>query len=118
MSTLRGSYLAFILGPFFRWWWALTTGLAILLSYELTPTGGYRLNAPLALGLILVLSSTIFLAISVLSHSWALFRDRYAEFAIQSILKNRDFGSDWILCHSDRTALACWNTSRCTAMSR
>lgn len=96
MSTQRETYLGFILGPFFRWWWAIITGLATLLSYELTPADGYRVSAQLALGLVLVLPSTTFLAISVLARGWVLFRHQHSEFTVHSILRNRDFGSDWI----------------------
>jgi hypothetical protein len=96
MHSQRQSYLEFILAPFFRWWWALITGVATLLSYRLTPQGGYQLGAVAALLLTLVCFTLLFATISVLYRGWLLFRDRYAPLTVQAIQKNRDLGGEWI----------------------
>lgn len=96
MKNQRARYLEFIVGPFFRWWWALITGLATLLSYKLTPQVGWHVGAVGVLILTLLCSTLLFLATSVVYQGWHLFRGRYAELVLCSIQRSRDLGSDWV----------------------
>jgi len=96
MKDQRAKYLSFIVGPFFRWWWALITGLATLLSYKVTPQAGWHIGAVGALTLTLLCSTLLFLAISVVYQGWQLFRGRYAELVLRGIQRSRDLGSDWV----------------------
>src|SRR4051812_28800239 len=96
MKDQRGKYFSFLVGPFFRWWWALITGLGTLLSYKLTPDSGWRLG-PIGVLLLTVLGFTLsFLTLSVAYQGWQLFRGRYAELVLCSIQKSKDLGADWV----------------------
>jgi len=96
MKDQRAKYIAFLFGPFFRWWWALITGLATLLSYKLPPQTGWRLGPAGTLLITLLCFTLLFLALSVGYQGLQLFRAHYGELILRGIQKSRDLGGDWV----------------------
>ncbi|MEP7126360.1 MAG: hypothetical protein ABJE95_35840 [Byssovorax sp.] len=63
-------YFQALFSVFFRWWWAVITGIFTILVPMLTPAAGITLT-PIRLGVLLfVLSTLVFLLLSVISASW------------------------------------------------
>lgn len=93
-----GSYIAWISQPFFRWWWAVITGVVTLIAFLWTDQG---MTVPRFGVLIAVVGSSglIFLTFSVLVQGWLLYSDRTGLFEVVALQKNknRDLGSDWVL---------------------
>ena len=102
--TIR-KYLTFVLSPFFRWSWALITGVASLLSFVLTTYFEFKLTPPLALVLTLFIFLLLFLALSVLTQGWDLFINRYTMLEVRNVQKSKDFGGDLVFILSGHLPL-------------
>lgn len=91
-------YVAWLSRPFFRWWWAVITGVAGLIAFAWTPDSVTVPQFGVLLAVV-VNSGLLFLTATVLIEGWRLFSDRTRPFEIVSLQKdkNRDLGSDWVL---------------------
>lgn len=89
-------YLGLLLDPFFRWWWALITGIATLLSYVLTPESGVQIGPPVVLAITLGVFTLLFFSLTTLVQGWRLYQERHADLLVRSIQRNKDLGGDWI----------------------
>jgi len=63
-------YLGTLMSPFFRWWWALITGIATLLSFFAWKTNGLTLSGTQVALAVLILLSLLFLMLSVVRQSF------------------------------------------------
>lgn len=64
-----------LFGSFFRWWWAVITGVASILGLALI-SDSIRIGRGLLTVLILFGSALLFLCISMLHQGWSLYRNR------------------------------------------
>lgn len=98
MKQAIGPYLVWLLQPFFRWWWAVITGVVTLIAFVWSPQS---LTVPRAGVLIAVVAGfgLFFLAVAVVAQGWNLYSDGARPFAVVTLHKdkNRDLGSDWVL---------------------
>lgn len=63
-----------LLSPFFRWWWAVLTGVGTLVGLYSVPAEGVRLGPSAVASLALGFSLCLFLAVSVLYRSYGWYR--------------------------------------------
>ena len=75
MVTTDESFLGTLFGSFFRWWWAVLTGFASILSWVYSPESITLTRGEVAsitlIGLLLM-----FFAVSTIYQGWRIFRDR------------------------------------------
>ena len=99
-----GPYLAWLSRPFFRWWWAVITGVVTLIAFGWSPQG---VTVPRVGVLVAVVagSALLFLTLAVLGQGWRLYLDRTRPFEVVALqkVKNRDLGSDWVLVLQGRS---------------
>ena len=81
------SFLGWLLGSFFRWWWALITGTASFLAFVWTPPEGATIGRTGMLLLFFTAFSLVFLVVSVVMQGYQLFRERYKELEVVAIQK-------------------------------
>ena len=87
MQQNYSSFLGWLFGPFFRWWWALITGTASFLAFVWTPPEGVTISRT---GMLLLLFSAFtlaFLVISVVVQGYLLFRERYKNLEVIAVQK-------------------------------
>ena len=65
-----GTYLGTLMSPFFRWWWALITGVATLLAFFALKTNGLTLSGTQVALAVLIFFSLVFLMLSVVSQGF------------------------------------------------
>ena len=87
------SYLSWIAGPFFRWWWAALTGVVSILGYFGTPPSGFILSRNAILLLIFAFFSIAFLGLSSTVRGWKLFFWREQPLRVISVRKDKDYDS-------------------------
>ncbi len=90
------SYIRFLFGPFFRWWWALATGAASILSYLFAPPTGLALSGTAFALLVLLAVTGFFLTLSVVAQGWELFQNGNAGVRVSNIQKCKDFGGEFV----------------------
>lgn len=90
-------YLSWLLGPFFRWWWAAITGIIGLITFAWTPAS-IAISKPVILLLLLCVSALSFLTATVAAQGWKLFTDR-SSFRVISLtrVEEEEFDCDWIV---------------------
>lgn len=93
-------YAKTVLSPFFKWWWALITGVATFTGYILTSDAGLKIDRVSMLFLILVFFILIFLTFSVFIQGWQVFRDQSNEVKLVNIQKNNDLGGEFVFIFS------------------
>lgn len=81
------SFLSWLFGSFFRWWWALITGTASFLAFVWTPPEGAIIGRTGMLLLFFVAFSLVFLVITVVVQGYQLFRDRNRKLEVVAIQK-------------------------------
>ena len=89
-------YLAWLFGPFFRWWWALLTGFASLVGFAWTPQAGVHLSAA---GMACLLAATFtltFLALTVTLQGWKLHKGRWSPFEVIHIRAPTELQSELV----------------------
>lgn len=93
-----GQYIAWLSRPFFRWWWAVITGVVTLVAFAWTPQEVTVPRVGLLLAVVVV-SGLLFLTLTVLVQGWRLHLDRMRPFEVVSLQKdrNRDLGSEWVI---------------------
>jgi len=89
-----GSFLCWLLDPFFRWWWALITGIASFLSFVWTPPTGLSIGKTGILLLSFAIFSLLFLVVSVVAQGYQLFCERYKGLEVVAIQKMAGSGTD------------------------
>ena len=78
-------YLGWLVGPFFRWWWAAVTGIIGLIAFAWTPAS-IAISKPVILLLLLYVSALSFLSATVAAQGWKLFSER-SSFRIVSLTR-------------------------------
>jgi hypothetical protein len=105
MKATLGSYLGFLLRPFFRWWWAVVTGLASLLSLLKTPTDGWTVTPVGAFLLTFGASTLLFLVLSVCVQGWQLFTERWSQITVATIQRTKDLAGDWAFVLTSQSSI-------------
>ncbi len=90
-------YIGWLLGPFFRWWWAAITGIVGLIAFSWTPSS-VEISKPIILLLLLLLSATLFLTATVAAQGWKLYSEK-SSFRVISLNKveREQFDCEWIV---------------------
>lgn len=98
MRPITSEYLGWLFQPFFRWWWAMVSGIASIVALWGTPQSGVTLSNATAAIAVLIVSVLFFLTLSVLVQGWSLYWDRNRRLEVVSIRrdKDKDFNADWI----------------------
>lgn len=89
------AYIGWLFGPFFRWWWAVATGLASVLAFVWTPPAGVQLGRSTILIFAFGGLTLLFLTLAAIVQAWRLFAERYRAFEVVAILKSEEFASGW-----------------------
>lgn len=91
------SYIVWLLGPFFRWWWAAVTGVIGLIAFAWTPAS-VEVSKPILLLILLLASALLFLSATVVTQGWKLYSER-SIFRVVSLtrVEEGDFDCEWIL---------------------
>ena len=99
MKTIRSiiSFIKLIFSSFFRWWWAVITGFASIVSLFLIPKEGIILNASTFSLLSLLGFLLIFLAISSIYQSWQIYQRFFASLKIVGFLKSDIYGDEYVI---------------------
>src|SRR5262245_50692730 len=96
MQPGLANYFAFLFQPFFRWWWAVITGFASIISLLVTPQSGFVLGqAGVALITFLVLTLA-FLTLSTTLQGWQLYRKRCPDLRVSGVQKTQEYGGEYI----------------------
>lgn len=90
-------YIAWLSRPFFRWWWAVITGVATLITFAWSPQS-LTLPQPVVLVAVVIGLALLFLVVTVMAQGWRLYSDRARPFEVVTLQKdkNRDLGADWV----------------------
>lgn len=90
-------YIGWLLGPFFRWWWAAVTGVIGLIAFAWTPAS-VEVSKPILLILLLFASALVFLSATVVTQGWKLFSER-SIFRVLSLtrVEEGDFDCEWVV---------------------
>lgn len=94
MSEVIG-FLQLLFGSFFRWWFAVLTGIVTLLSFIFTPSGIY-LSRVWVTSLTVVWLILLFLFISTIYQGWQLYRNRSGSPRIVSCKRSDDYNGEFI----------------------
>jgi hypothetical protein len=93
-------YTKTVLSPFFKWWWALITGIATFAGYVLTSDSGVNVGRISILFGILIFFILIFLSVSVFIQGWQVFKNQNTEVKLVNIQKNSDLGGEFVFIFS------------------
>lgn len=88
-------YLKFLLDNFFKWWWAVVSGVASIASWIFISNNGIILSRKLSGFLVLFLSALIFLVISIFYRGWTLYC-KSSNIKVRSFQKNSYYDSEYI----------------------
>jgi hypothetical protein len=90
-----GGFLSLVFGSFFRWWWAVVTGVLSLLSWVFVPQG-VELSRVAVTTLTVVWLALFFLCVSVSYQSWLLYRDRWTSAEVLGCLASDSYGGEFV----------------------
>ena len=93
--TIR-RYLSLLLEPFFRWWWALSTGVISVASFVWVSENGWTVTRAQVAIATLIGATLLFLTFSVLVQGWELYLRGVPQLRVVSILKPHGH-NDWIV---------------------
>lgn len=91
------SFISLILSSFFRWWWALITGIASILSWLLLPTSGISLSKLILSLSVFFASALFFLTMTTIYQGWLIYRDNFEKIVVLGILRNDCYGGEHIV---------------------
>ena len=98
-SIMKGkfcTYLNLIFNSFFRWWWAVITGIASIGSWVYAPESGI-LVTPMFFGIyILIISITSFLSVSVIYQGWKIYKKKHNSIKIVGFRKCDAYDSEFV----------------------
>ena len=94
-------FLRLLLASFFRWWWAVVTGVASILSYMSLPSGVSigRLSASVA---VLCLSVLLFITVTVIHQGWKLYKEHWFQFRVLRWQRSNHCGGEYVFLVEDR----------------
>lgn len=96
MRSKLGQFFGIIFQPFFRWWWALITGMVSIVAFLSTPTSGIVISPTGMLFLILLGFTLLFLAFSILLQGWKLYIEVQRDLEVVSLRRTKELGADWV----------------------
>jgi hypothetical protein len=88
-------YIKFLSENFFRWWWAVITGVASIGSWIFVSNEGVKLSRILSGFLILFLFGLVFFVISVFIRGWILYR-KSSDIKVICFQKNNCYETEYI----------------------
>ncbi|MCZ3364406.1 MULTISPECIES: hypothetical protein [Methanobacterium] len=89
----RRGFISLLLDSFFRWWWALITGLASLISLFILPDN-IMINQAYFSILIIIISVLLFLCASTLYQGLSLYQNRLSAPKVIGSLNSKIYGGD------------------------
>lgn len=95
MLASKDSFVEILFGSFFRWWWAVLTGFASILSWVYAPQGITLGRAQLASLTLLGLLLTFF-ALSTIFQGWRLFKNRLKPSTVVGFQRSDHYGGDFV----------------------
>jgi hypothetical protein len=89
------AFLKAIFSTFFRWWWAVLTGLASVLSWLAAPQGLTLTRLQFAATTLMVLIVAFFAA-STIYQAWRVFRNKIAPSTITDMQRSDSYGGEYV----------------------
>lgn len=90
-------YLAYLLRPFFRAWWAAITGFASVLALFLARDSAVVVRAPTIAIVVLVLFGLMFVILATVTQGWFLYRSQLRSMRVTSFDKSREMAGGWVI---------------------
>ncbi|OLS20660.1 MAG: hypothetical protein HeimC3_39260 [Candidatus Heimdallarchaeota archaeon LC_3] len=88
------SFLGYLTNSFFRWWWALITGIASLISLLVSKDNVY--DKIFLLIIVFCLFSVLFLLLTTINQSWKLYKEYPNKIQIIEIKKSKNYNSEFV----------------------
>ncbi len=101
-TSSLGDFLSLLFGSFFRWWWAVTTGVASILSYLSVPSEGVKLGRLGFAVAVLIGSAALFMCATVVYQGWSLFRGNWHRLNVLRWHKSTSLGAEFAFLIDDR----------------
>lgn len=95
MLTMEKGFIEALLGSFFRWWWAVLTGFASILSWVYAPDG-FTLTRMQVTSLTLFGLMLIFFVASTIYQGWRLYRNRLGASTVIGFQKSDNYGGEFV----------------------
>ena len=92
-----GDYLAYLLRPFFRAWWAAITGFASVLALFLARESTIAVGGPGIAIAVLLLFSLSFVILAAVSQGWVLYKSQAQTMRVISFEKTKEVAGGWVL---------------------
>ncbi len=90
------NFLRLIFSSFFRWWWAVITGVASIAGWLSVPQEGLSLTPLMFSMLILLVLTLFFLALSTVYQGWLLYQEHFTRLRIVGFLRSDIYGSEYV----------------------
>ncbi len=100
------NYLKYIFDVFFKWWWAVITGIASISSWIFISNDGFYVNK-LSAGLyVIIILTSIFLACSVFYQGWMLYKMKtICKYSVEAFQKNNLYQTNYLIIIDSDTLL-------------
>src|SRR5205085_12582639 len=95
MLIYKENFLQTLFGSFFKWWWAIFTGFASVLSWVLAPDG-LTLNRIEFTSLMLLGMTLAFFALSTIYQGWRIYRNRLQAATVIGYQKSDSYGGEYV----------------------
>lgn len=95
MVTSEESFVRILFGSFFRWWWAVLTGFASILSWVYAPAT-VTLSRGQVASITLIALFLVFFAISTIYQGWRLFKSRMSASTVISFKQSDNYDGEGV----------------------
>ncbi len=90
-------FIRLVCGSFFRWWWAVVTGIASIAGWLSVSAKGLQISQA-SVGLyVLVLMTLLFLTVSCVYQSWLIYRSAGTELRVVGFQKSDNYGGEYVV---------------------
>jgi hypothetical protein len=89
-------FLQLIFSSFFRWWWAVITGVASIASWLFLSREGILLTPPMFIIVVLIGSALLFLALSTVYQCWLIYQEHFTRLRIVGFQKCNSYGGEHV----------------------
>jgi drug/metabolite transporter (DMT)-like permease len=100
------NFLRLIFSSFFRWWWAVITGVASIAGWLSVPREGLSLTPLMFSILILFVLTLFFLVLSTVYQGWLIYQERLTRLRIVGFLKSNIYGGEYVFLLEDNIGVA------------
>jgi hypothetical protein len=100
MATTDDSFLGALFGSFFRWWWAVLTGFASILSWVYTPDTLTLTRGQVA-SITLIGFFLLFFAVSTIYQGWKIFKRRTSVSTVVAFRQSENYEGEGVFLISN-----------------